>query len=150
MRRVSINVAASNLEPLKCSHSCPVVAFYHALPGITPRVCSPPIGLCWTVSDDHQPVSACATTIAHKHPRRRSKEAGEADVKTKKNGRPAYLVWNPQARQRELSSPPTWYTSGREEEEDEVTRRCPCGTAIESRAHIVGECGIYFWRNGMC
>ena len=34
------------------------------------------------------------------------------------------------------------YTSGGEEE-DVVTYMCPCGTTIESRAHIVGECGIY-------
>ena len=34
------------------------------------------------------------------------------------------------------------YTS-RREEEDVVTKMCPCGTAIESRTHIVGQCGIY-------
>ena len=35
------------------------------------------------------------------------------------------------------------YTSGREKEEDTATNMCPCGTAIESRTHLVGECEIY-------
>ena len=34
------------------------------------------------------------------------------------------------------------YTSTREEE-DVGAHMCPCGTTIESRIHIVGECGIY-------
>ena len=34
------------------------------------------------------------------------------------------------------------YTSSREEE-DVATIMCPCGTIIESRSHIVGECKIY-------
>ena len=34
------------------------------------------------------------------------------------------------------------YTSSREEE-DVTTNICPCGTAIESRTHIVGECEVY-------
>ena len=34
------------------------------------------------------------------------------------------------------------YTSSREEEEID-TQMCPCGKAIESRTHIVGECEIY-------
>ena len=34
------------------------------------------------------------------------------------------------------------YTSGREEE-DVATNLCPCGTTIESRTHIVGECETY-------
>ena len=34
------------------------------------------------------------------------------------------------------------YTSSREEE-DVATNMCPCGTTIESRTHIVGECEIY-------
>ena len=29
------------------------------------------------------------------------------------------------------------------EDEDVATNMCPCGTTIESRAHIVGECEIY-------
>ena len=33
------------------------------------------------------------------------------------------------------------YTSSREEE-DVATNMCPCGEAIESRTHIVGECEI--------
>ena len=33
------------------------------------------------------------------------------------------------------------YTSSREE--DVATYMCPCGTTIESRTHIVGECEIY-------
>ena len=33
------------------------------------------------------------------------------------------------------------YTSSREEE-DVATDMCPCGTTIESRTHIVGECEI--------
>ena len=33
------------------------------------------------------------------------------------------------------------YTSSREE--DVTTHMCPCGTAIESRTHIVRECGMY-------
>ena len=33
------------------------------------------------------------------------------------------------------------YTSSREEE-DVATHMCPCGTTIESRTHIVGECEI--------
>ena len=33
------------------------------------------------------------------------------------------------------------YTRSREE--DVATNMCPCGTPIESRAHIVGECEIY-------
>ena len=32
------------------------------------------------------------------------------------------------------------YTSSREE--DVATNMCPCGTTIESRTHIVGECEI--------
>ena len=36
------------------------------------------------------------------------------------------------------------YTSSREEEEEDVaTNMCPCGTTIERRTHIVGECKIY-------
>ena len=34
------------------------------------------------------------------------------------------------------------YTSSREEE-DVATNVCPCGTTIESRTYIVGECEIY-------
>ena len=34
------------------------------------------------------------------------------------------------------------YTSSREEEESDA-QMCPCGKAIESRTHIVGECEIY-------
>ena len=34
------------------------------------------------------------------------------------------------------------YTSSREEEEIDA-QMCPCGKAIESRTHIVGECEIY-------
>ena len=34
------------------------------------------------------------------------------------------------------------YTSSREEE-DVATNMCPCGTTIESRTHVVGECEIY-------
>ncbi|KCZ94934.1 hypothetical protein HOC_20993, partial [Hyphomonas oceanitis SCH89] len=34
------------------------------------------------------------------------------------------------------------YTSSREEEEVEA-QMCPCGKAIESRVHIVGECERY-------
>ena len=34
------------------------------------------------------------------------------------------------------------YTSSREEE-DVATNMCPCGTTIESRTHIVGECQRY-------
>ena len=34
------------------------------------------------------------------------------------------------------------YTSSREEE-DVTTNMCPCGTTIESRTHIVGECELY-------
>ena len=33
------------------------------------------------------------------------------------------------------------YTSSREE--DVATNMCPCGTTVESRTHIVGECEIY-------
>ena len=33
------------------------------------------------------------------------------------------------------------YTSSREE--SVATNMCPCGTTIESRTHIVGECEIY-------
>ena len=33
------------------------------------------------------------------------------------------------------------YASSREEEE--ITQMCPCGKAVESRIHIVGECEIY-------
>ena len=33
------------------------------------------------------------------------------------------------------------YASSREEEED--AQMCPCGRAVESRTHIVGECEIY-------
>ena len=33
------------------------------------------------------------------------------------------------------------YISSREE--DVATNMCPCGTIIESRTHIVGECKIY-------
>ena len=33
------------------------------------------------------------------------------------------------------------YASSREEEE--ITQMCPCGKAVESRTHIVGECEIY-------
>ena len=40
------------------------------------------------------------------------------------------------------------YTSSREEEED--AQMCPCGKAVESRTHIVGQCEIYLGRNGMC
>ena len=29
------------------------------------------------------------------------------------------------------------------QEEDVATNMCPCGTTIESRTHIVGECEIY-------
>ena len=29
------------------------------------------------------------------------------------------------------------------EEEDVATNMCPCGTTIDSRTHIVGECEIY-------
>ena len=36
----------------------------------------------------------------------------------------------------------TSYTSSREEE-DVGTSMCPCGTTIESRPHVVGECEIY-------
>ena len=32
------------------------------------------------------------------------------------------------------------YTSSREEEDDLVTRMCPCGTTVESRTRVVGEC----------
>ena len=35
------------------------------------------------------------------------------------------------------------YTTSSREEEDVVTHMCPCGTTIESRTHIVGECEIY-------
>ena len=34
------------------------------------------------------------------------------------------------------------YSSSREEE-DVVTHMCPCGTTIEGRTHIVGQCAIY-------
>ena len=34
------------------------------------------------------------------------------------------------------------YTKSREEE-DVATNMCPCGTTIESRTHIVGECELY-------
>ena len=34
------------------------------------------------------------------------------------------------------------YSSSREEEVV-ATNMCPCGTTIESRTHIVGECEIY-------
>ena len=34
------------------------------------------------------------------------------------------------------------YSSSREEE-DVATNMCPCGTTIESRTHIVGECEIH-------
>ena len=34
------------------------------------------------------------------------------------------------------------YTSSREEE-GVATNMCPCGTTIESRTHMVGECEIY-------
>ena len=34
------------------------------------------------------------------------------------------------------------HTSSREEE-DVATNMCPCGTTIEGRTHIVGECEIY-------
>ena len=34
------------------------------------------------------------------------------------------------------------YTSS-SREEDVATKMCPCGTTIESRAHIVGECEIH-------
>ena len=34
-----------------------------------------------------------------------------------------------------------WYTSGREEEED--AQMCPCGKAVEGRAHIVGGFEMY-------
>ena len=34
------------------------------------------------------------------------------------------------------------YTRSRVEE-DVATHMCPCGTAIESRAHIIGECEVY-------
>ena len=34
------------------------------------------------------------------------------------------------------------YTSSREEEEIDA-QMCPCGKAIESRTHIVGECEMY-------
>ena len=40
------------------------------------------------------------------------------------------------------------YTSSREEE-DVATSLCPCGTTLESRTHIVGECKIYTRRNWM-
>ena len=33
------------------------------------------------------------------------------------------------------------YASSREEEED--AQMCPCGRAVESRTHLVGECEIY-------
>ena len=33
------------------------------------------------------------------------------------------------------------YASSREEEE--IAQMCPCGKAVESRTHIVGECEIY-------
>ena len=33
------------------------------------------------------------------------------------------------------------YASSREEEE--IVQMCPCGKAVESRTHIVGECEIY-------
>ena len=33
------------------------------------------------------------------------------------------------------------YTSSRGEEED--AQMCPCGKAVESRTHIVGECEVY-------
>ena len=36
----------------------------------------------------------------------------------------------------------TRYSSGREEK-DVATSMCPCGTTIESRTHIVGECELY-------
>ena len=39
------------------------------------------------------------------------------------------------------------YTSSREEDVD--TNMCLCGTTIESRTHIVGECGIYKEERGM-
>ena len=37
------------------------------------------------------------------------------------------------------------YTSSREEEEEEevATNFCPCGTTIESKTHMVGECEMY-------
>ena len=37
------------------------------------------------------------------------------------------------------------YTSSWEEEEEEEidAQMCPCGKAIESRTHIVGECEMY-------
>ena len=35
------------------------------------------------------------------------------------------------------------YTSSREEQEDVATNMYPCGTTIESRTHIVGECETY-------
>ena len=34
------------------------------------------------------------------------------------------------------------FTSSREEE-DVATSMCPCGTIIEGRTHIVGDCEIY-------
>ena len=34
------------------------------------------------------------------------------------------------------------YTSSRKEEE-EYAQMCPCGKAVESRTHIVGECAKY-------
>ena len=34
------------------------------------------------------------------------------------------------------------YTSSREKEKEHA-RMCPCGKAVESRAHIAGECEIY-------
>ena len=38
----------------------------------------------------------------------------------------------------------TWYTSSRSREEEELGAHiCPCGKAIDSRTHIVGECEMY-------
>ena len=34
------------------------------------------------------------------------------------------------------------YTSS-QEKEDVVAHMCPCGTTLESRTHIVGECEVY-------
>ena len=39
---------------------------------------------------------------------------------------------------------------GEEEGEEVTAHMCPRGKAIESRIHIVGECEIFTWRNGMC
>ena len=35
------------------------------------------------------------------------------------------------------------YTSSREEEGEVDAQMCPCGEAIESRSHVVGECEMY-------